>query len=84
MYSEHVRTSASQYHKNSAEKPMAFKVTHLGPMAENILMHLKKSQGENTNTYILLDKWKVLSTEKESVESLFYEKSTYWFCFFQS
>lgn len=37
--------------QNSAEKPMTFKVTHPGAMAENIPMRLKKSQGENINTY---------------------------------
>lgn len=41
--------------QNTAEKPMAFKVTHLGAMAGNIPMCLKKSQGENTNTCTLFN-----------------------------
>lgn len=39
--------------ENSEEKPMAFKVTHPGAMAENTPMLLKKCQDENSNTYTI-------------------------------
>lgn len=52
--------------QNSAEKPMSFKVSHPGAMAENILMRLNKSQGENTNTYTLFNQQQQIEVWRKS------------------
>lgn len=54
--------------QNSAEKPMAFKVTHPGAMAGNIPMCLKKSQRETTTTYTLFNNQQQIEVWRKSLK----------------